>query len=266
MGTVGVDGKGNDIPGRRRRRLRRQQTRQRRAAVDATGGTLHHGLKTVARLCSALEVPETVGETAGVMLRRARDADLLRGRAVESVAAACVLLAARQAGTVRTLSAVVTASRRPRRPVARAVRHLQRELDVAVEPPSVLECLPAVADALSVSQRLVTMARELLETATTEGLHSGRDPEALAAGAVYTVTLVASEAPPLCQTDVSDAVDVSPPTLRRHFRSLRPLCPDVFDVDPDAIDDPKSRAGRRTDRATEGEGNGADHRLSASED
>ncbi|MUV90943.1 hypothetical protein GJ629_14440 [Halapricum sp. CBA1109] len=252
MGSCRTDGKGNAIEGRRRRRLRRQRRRQRRAAADATSETLDPGLKEVARLCSVLELAETVRETASVVFRRALSAGILQGWAYESIAAGSVLIAARRSGAVRSLSAVVTASRRPRRRVARALRHLQRELDLAVEPPDVVEFLPAVGDTLSVEADLLGMARQLLEAATAASLHSGRDPQALAASAVYTVTLVAESAPPLCQTEVAEAVGVSPPTLRRQFRALEPLCPDVFDVAPADIDDPKSRAGRRTDRTTPG--------------
>lgn len=245
MGSCRRDGKGNLIDSRRRTRLRRQRKRQRRAAVDANRDTLAPGLKEIDRLRSELDLGKQVGETASVVYRRALEENLLRGWAYESIAAAAVYVAARNAGAVRTMSEVVGWSCRPERAIARAVRHLQRELGLAVDPPEVADYLPAIADDLALSQRVCRLAGSLLDAAIEANLHSGRDPSALAASALYTVTLVIEETPDLCQTEVSDAADVSPLTVRTHFRKLRPLCPDVFDVSPDAIESPKSRAGKR---------------------
>lgn len=244
MGAPTHDGKGNRIDGGKRRRLRRQRTRQRRAAADATKETLGPGLDEIERCCGRLGLGESVAEVASVVFRRALDEHLLYGWAYEAVAAATVYIAARNGGAVRTLEEVVDTSGRPQRRVGRAVRHLQRELDLAVEPPAVVEYVPTVADDLGLSERTRRLARRLLEDAVGENLHSGRDPTALAASALYTVTLAVEGTPPLCQTEVGDAVGVSPLTLRTHFRDLRPLCPDALDVAPEDIESPTVRSGR----------------------
>lgn len=246
MGSCDRDGNGNLIGSERRQRLRRQRKRQRRAAADATRDSMSPGLKELKRVASALDLPEDVTETASVVFRRAVEEDVLPGWAYESVASAAVYVAARNAGTVRTLSEVSERSRRAERRVGRAVRHLQRELRLEVDPPSVTAYVPAVSDALGLSERLTRLAQSLLEVAVAENVHSGRDPTALAGSALYTVSLAIEDAPPLCQTDVSDAVGSCPLTIRNNFRELRPLCPGVFDVDPDAIQSPTDRAGRRS--------------------
>jgi len=249
MGACTHDGKGNQIDGDRRRRLRRQRTRQRRAAADATKETLAPALDEIERCCGRLELGESVAEVASVIFRRALDEHLLYGWDYEAVAAAAVYIAARNGGTVRPFDEVVTASGRPERRVGRAVRHVQRELDLAVDPPAAVEYVPTVADDLGVGERTRRRARRLLEAAVEANLHSGRDPTALAASALYTVTFVPTDGadpPPLCQTDLERAVDVCPLTVRRHFRDFRDLCPDVFDVAPEAIASPTDRAGRRS--------------------
>jgi transcription initiation factor TFIIB len=247
MGTCERDGRDNPIAPERRRRLRRQRMRQRRAAADANRDTLGPGLKELRRVASALDLPDGVVETASVVFRRAVEEDALPGWAYESVASAAVYIAARNAGAVRTLSEVAERSRRGQRRIGRASRHLQRELDLEVSPPSVREYVPAVSDALGLSERMTRRAQALLTAAVEENVHSGRDPTALAASALYTVSLAVEDAPPLCQTDVSEAADSCPLTIRSHFRELRPLCPGVFDVSPDAIQSPTDRAGRRSD-------------------
>lgn len=266
MGSCDRDGKGNSIDHGKRRRLRRQRTRQRRAAADATKETLSPGLKEVDRLCSELELTDPVAETASVTYRRAVEESLLYGWCYEGIASAAVYIAARNTGAVRTLSEVVAVSYRPERPVARAVRHLQRELGLAVEPPAVTEYVPTVGDDLGLSERVQRLACDLLDAAMAENIHSGRDPSALAASALYTVTLAVEGTPPLCQTDVSAAVDVCPLTVRSHFRELRRLCPAVFDVSPSSIQSPKSRSGRRASRQDDRESEAATAEGCASTD
>lgn len=248
MGNCNRDGNGNQIESRKRRRLRRQRTQQRRAAADANRDTLEPGLKEIARQCSDHDLSDAVEETASVIYRRALDDNLLYGWSYEGITSAAVFIAARQTGAVRTLSEIVACSYRPKRRVARAIRHLQRELNLAVEPPAVTEYVPTIADDLDLSKRQQRLARALLEAAIDENIHSGRDPSALAASALYTVSLAVSDTPDLCQTEISDAVDIAPLTVRTHFRELRPLCPKVFDVDAESIDAPQSRSGKRSGR------------------
>lgn len=254
MGSCRRDGHGNRIDSAKQARLRRQRTRQRRAAADANKDTLAPGLREIDRLCSELETGDSVAETASVAYRRALEESVIYGWAYESIAAATVYIAARNTGAVRTMAEVVGVSCRSKRRIARAVRHVQRELDIAVDPPEVTEYLPTISDDLTLSQRAVRLARRLLDAATAENIHSGRDPSALAASALYTVTLVEPETPDLCQTEVSEAADVSPLTVRSHFRELRPLCPAVFDVEPEAIQSPKARAGKRASHLDDTDG------------
>ena len=246
MGTCERDGKGNTIDGEKRRRLRRQRKQQRRTAADATKDTLQPGLDEIGRLCSELDLREAVEETASVVYRRASSENLLYGWSYESIASAATFVAARNTGAIRTLTEVVAVSHHAERRVARAIRHLQRELNLGVEPPSVVEYVPTIASDLDLSERHQRLARALLEAAIDENIHSGRDPSALAASALYTVTLAVADTPNLCQTEISGVVDVCPLTIRSHFREFRPLCPQVFDVDPEAIETPQSRSGKRS--------------------
>lgn len=230
---------------RQRHRHQRLRTHNRRAAADARGQVQCAGRSEVGRLCSALEVGESVGELARVLFGRARDQRLLYGRGLDAVAAAAVYIAARHAGTIRTMDELTAVARVSRGRITRSVRTLQREFDLPVRPPSPVEYLPRVGSALDIDSSLERRARTLLEAAIESSIHSGRDPGGLAGGALYTASLVESSPQEFCQTDVAAAADVTPETIRRRFRELKPLCPEVFGIADAQIESPAARAGRR---------------------
>ncbi|MEF8882503.1 MAG: transcription initiation factor IIB family protein [Halapricum sp.] len=245
IGQRGRDARGNRIHTGKRRRLRRQRVQNQRAAREAHKQTLQPGLREVARVCTAVNVGAHVRETASVVFRQALDEHLLYGRAYESIASASTYLGVRTVGVVRTLSEIQTASKCPDGHVARDVRFLQRELDLAVEPPDVRAYLSRLRSTLGVDEGLTRKARALLDAAVEANLHSGRDPQGLAGGALYTASLLAESHADLCQTEVAEVADLSAETIRARHEELRPLCPEVFGFDVTEIESPSSRAGER---------------------
>ncbi|MCU4717542.1 transcription initiation factor IIB family protein [Halobacteria archaeon HArc-curdl5-1] len=239
------DARGNRVSSRTQRRLHRQRTQQRRAARAANKQTLQPGLSEIARVCAVLEVSDSVRANASVLFRRALAEHLLYGRAYESIAGATVYLGSRQAQVVRTLTEVTNASRCPNNSVVRDVRFLQRELEIAVDSLSATAYLPRLGSTLGLDERIVRRARQLLEAAIEENLHSGRDPKGVAAGALYTVSLLEECRVDLRQTEVAAAADVSPETVRARFSEFESLCPDAIPGASTEMERPASRAGTR---------------------
>ena len=174
----------------------------------------------------------TVRESASLLFRQALAANLLYGRAYESVAGASVYLGARRAHFVRTLTEVANASRCPNNSVRRDARFLQRELAVASGPISPAAYLPRLQSTLGLDDRLVMRARRLLEAVVEQNLHSGRDPRGVAAGAVYTVSRLGGETT-LVQSDVATAAGVTAETVRSRFDEFESSCPE-FDSNDEA--------------------------------
>ena len=70
-----------------------------------------HGLGEVRRISSALELSESIRNQAWQLFRSAQTEDLLRGRSIESMAAASVYGACRCNGRPRTLDDVTESAR-----------------------------------------------------------------------------------------------------------------------------------------------------------
>jgi transcription initiation factor TFIIB len=162
-----------------------------------SGRRLRRGLWIVSRLSKALGLPERVGEEAARLCRVAEERGLAVGRPPEAVAAATVYLACRAAGEYVRLDRLVGVlcelepdlSYRQRNGVIqevwRAVKLLARGLGVNPRPARPEDMLVALASKLGLPASIVAEAAKILETARRRGVHSGKNPLALAAAALY---------------------------------------------------------------------------------
>lgn len=213
------DAYGNSVSDRKRARLKRLRTWDERFRTkDAHERNLKQALGEISRMAAALNFPDQVRETAGILYRRAIDENLLPGRSIEGMSTAALYAAARQHGTPRQLSAVAKVSRVEKLRVQRAYRYVSRELGLEIEPADPLHYVPQFASALDVSDEAARQARDLLTTAKEHGAHSGKSPSGLAAAALYASTHLTNEQ--LTQETVSNAADVSKVTIRDRYQEL----------------------------------------------
>jgi len=213
------DATGSSLSARKRSQMVRLRTWDERfRAKSARERNLKQALGEIDRMASALGLPENVRETAGVIYRKALYDDLLPGRSIEAMATASLYAAARQANTPRSLDEFQPISRVDRQEYARAYRYLGRELGLAIEPADPAKYLPRFASELDVPEAVERRARELIETGKTQGVHSGKSPVGLAAGALYAGALLSNER--ITQQTIAEATDVSEVTIRNRYQEL----------------------------------------------
>ncbi|MFB6202021.1 MAG: transcription initiation factor IIB 2, partial [Halorhabdus sp.] len=78
--------------------------------------------------------------------------------------------------------------------------------------------VPRFASDLDLSEEAERQARDLLENAKQEGVHSGKSPVGLAAAAVYAASLLANEK--VTQNEVSEVANISEVTIRNRYHEL----------------------------------------------
>lgn len=230
------DAYGTALSSRQRKKVQRLRTWNSRVqAGDAQERNLKQALGEIERMASALGLPDTVRETASVIYRRALSGGHLQGRSIEGVATAALYAAARQATTPRTLDEVATVSRVEALRFKRAYRYLVRELQLEIAPARPTSYLPRFSSELHVSDGTERRARDLLDAARREGVHSGKNPVGLAAAALYAAGLLTEE--DLTQQRISDVADVSAVTIRKRYRELLRAgydnAPDLEQTKPD---------------------------------
>ncbi|MFC7059556.1 transcription initiation factor IIB [Halovenus salina] len=213
------DAYGNALGAKQRKKMQRlRKWNERFRTRDSKERNLKQALGEIDRMASALGLPENVRETASVIYRRALDENLLPGRSIEGVSTASVYAAARQAGVPRSLDEITDVSRVEKSEIARTYRYVVRELGLEVQPADPESYVPRFVSSLGLSEEAERRARELLQNAKEQGVHSGKSPVGLAAAAVYAAALLTNEK--TTQAAVSEVADISEVTIRNRYHEL----------------------------------------------
>ncbi|ELY94588.1 transcription factor TFIIB cyclin-like protein [Natrialba hulunbeirensis JCM 10989] len=219
IGWQDKDAYGKSLSSRQRQKMQRLRTwNERFRTRDSKERNLKQALGEIDRMASALGLPENVRETASVIYRRALEEDLLPGRSIEGVATSSLYAAARQAGTPRSLDEISAVSRVDKMELTRTYRYIIRELGLEVKPADPEHYVPRFVSDLDLSDETERMARELLESARQEGVHSGKSPVGLAAAGVYAAALLTNEK--VTQNEVSEVASISEVTIRNRYKEL----------------------------------------------
>ncbi|NGM67645.1 transcription initiation factor IIB [Natronolimnobius sp. AArcel1] len=219
IGWQDKDAYGKSLSSRQRQKMQRLRTwNERFRTRDSKERNLKQALGEIDRMASALGLPENVRETASVIYRRALEEDLLPGRSIEGVATASLYASARQAGTPRSLDEISAVSRVEKMELTRTYRYIIRELGLEVQPADPESYVPRFVSDLDLSDETERMARELLDSAREEGVHSGKSPVGLAAAGVYAAALLTNEK--VTQNEVSEVASISEVTIRNRYKEL----------------------------------------------
>lgn len=213
------DASGRSLGARKRNQLSRLRRWDKRCRTrDAKDRNLKHALGEINRMASALGLPEPVRETASVIYRRALDEGLIPGRSIEGVATATLYAASRLETVARSIDEVAAVSRVDALEVKRTYWYISRELDLQIPPTNPAEYIGRFASKLECSDETERQARELIETAISKGVHSGKHPVGIAASALYAGAKLTGE--DVTQSEVSAVADVSEVTIRNRYREI----------------------------------------------
>jgi transcription initiation factor TFIIB len=219
IGWQNKDAYGKTLSSTQRQKMQRLRTwNERFRTRDSKERNLKQALGEIDRMASALGLPENVRETASVVYRRALADDLLPGRSIEGVATSALYAAARQAGTPRSLDEIASVSRVGKDEIARTYRYVVRELGLEIQPADPEQYVPRFASELDLSDEAERRARDLLQTAKEQGVHSGKSPVGLAAAAIYAAALLTNEK--VTQSEVSEVANISEVTIRNRYHEL----------------------------------------------
>jgi len=219
IGWQNQDAKGNQLSKRKRRQMSRLRTwDERYRTTDSKGRNLRQALGEIDRMASALGLPENVRETASMIYRRALESGLLPGRSIEGMATAALYASSRMSGVARSIDEMVVVSRIEEMELKRTYRYLARELGLDIAPTNPAEYLSRFASELECTDETERLARDLVDAAVEEGVHSGRHPVGIAASALYGAGQLSGEQ--LTQEEVSTVAKVSKVTIRHRYREV----------------------------------------------
>lgn len=216
---IGNHGDRLRLKGRKRRQIARLRRQHNRAHIGSKiERNQVYAFTEIRRLVDALELPESVRETACVLFESAQNEDLLRGRSLEGFAAAAVYATCRTRSISRTIEEIVEHARATRDELTVAYDALNRDLGLPTGPIHPREYVPRFASQLDLPSDVERRAEELAEAAREEGVDNGRNPCGIAAACLYAAAQSADET--LTQQAAADVADVTPVTLRSAYYDL----------------------------------------------
>ncbi|WP_048192338.1 transcription initiation factor IIB [Pyrolobus fumarii] len=197
-------------------RLRRLQAKLR--TMSSVEKNIEQASKEIARLIEALNIPRSLFEEAMRVYRMAAEKGLVRGRSLESVAAAAVYAACRMRGVPVTLDDIAKHVKGGRKEVARCYRLLVRELKLRMPVADPIRYVSRIVSLLGLSTRVEAEAIKILMQAKKKGLTAGKDPAGLAAAAIYIAALKLGER--RTQKEIAAAAGVTEVTVRNRYKEL----------------------------------------------
>ncbi len=172
------------------------------------------------RLQQRLDVSDDVLEDAIDLYDQVLDADL-RGHQTAAVPIAVLYIAIRRRGVARNIEEVAAAADVSTPELYRTARAVSDRLDRGIPPAEPELYVGRLADETGVSETIERRAIEVLGRSKDAGLHSGRNPEGLAAAAIYTALAEAHDDSPVSQRELSEASSVGTVTIRRSYQDMR---------------------------------------------
>jgi transcription initiation factor TFIIB len=198
-------------------RLRKWQIRSRvHSSIDRN---LAQAMAELERLSSKVSISPPVKEKAAVIYRKALDKSLVRGRSINSVAAAALYAACRKSGSPRTLREISEASLVDVKDVARCYRLLLNELDFHMPISDPLTFVSKIAEKNGVSGKTQGKAIAILGEARRKRFSAGKDPMGMAAAALYIACMQNNEK--VTQKDIAEAAGVTEVTVRNRYKLLK---------------------------------------------
>lgn len=218
------DAKGQPLSSNQRNRANRLRRWHNRIHLNGSREqSLRTGLDEVNRTGSALGVDNSTREVAVRLFRQAAEKDLLVGRAIESIASACIYTAARVGGYPRTFDEVGRVSRVNRSRIVNGFEVLRDEFELSIEPVDPTVYLSRFANHCGASHDVVRLAREIIRTAQADegnekSILGGASPVSISAAGLYAASII-NEAD-ITQRDVAQAAGIHETTIRNNYRDL----------------------------------------------
>jgi transcription initiation factor TFIIB len=214
------DAHGRKLPYYVQRRMWRLRKWQIRTRVHTTKDrNLAMAMQELDRLSDKLHIPFAVKERAAMIYRKALDEDLVRGRAINAVTAAALYAACRVTKTPRSLNEVAEASLVKKGDVSRCYRILLKELNIRMPIADPLIYVSKIAEKVGISGFTQGFAIKIIQEAKSKGEAAGKDPQGLAAAALYIACKETGERK--TQKDLAEAAGVTEVTLRNRYKTLK---------------------------------------------
>ena len=197
--------------------LRRWQTRIRTSTSEERG--LSNMLARISNLCEALNLPQSVLETAAKTYRVALKKRIAKSKSILGMSAASVYLACRQCNVDRGLKQVARAAGVDFRVAAKYHRLLRQEVQTDyIAPLSVDRHISRLSNLSHFNPRVERLALTLYSKTSDSKISGGKAPVGFAAAYIYISSIMLGEHLP--QREIADIAEVTEVTVRNRCKEI----------------------------------------------
>jgi transcription initiation factor TFIIB len=199
--------------GRLRKWDNRSQTK------NSADRSLRNALQDLGNVQSKLGLSDTVIERASLFYRKASERNLIRGRTVKGIAGACLYASCRDLEHNRTLTEIAQHLGIGRKDLARSYRSLFRELGFVVSIADPVKSISKIASKVGIKEKTIRKAVHVLDVAQDAGIVAGKNPEIIAASAIYAACMITGENK--SQHEIAIAAGTSTVSIRNRISEFR---------------------------------------------
>jgi len=241
-----VDAHGKALPPSARERAKKNRKwHSHMRANSSMDRNLTRALYELERICSQLKLSRSIKERAAKIYRDAIKQNLIRGRSIESMVAACIYTACRYRSLPILYEDITTVSRVNKKDLHRCYRlifdQLQKDLKnskmdftnektprIPLNSPK--NFLSRYSTELGLSSQTQLLATKILDYAIKLRILGGKDPSGLAAAALYIAAIKNDEKK--TQKEVATIASITEVTVRNRYKDLvSALAPLGFSID-----------------------------------
>ena len=221
-----IDGNGSALNSEQRGNMQRMI---RWNKISTSNRSHHRNLKNafsvLLRIRDKLSLGQPVVEKAAYYYRKTLDLNLLKGRSISGFVVACVYIACREAGMVRSMEEISKSIDTDHIFPGKCFRFLSRRLGIKTPQIDSRPLLSRIANNAGVSEKSLRKAAQMMSVIKENSISSGKDPNAVAAAVLYGACLAQGEK--LHQVQLAEAANLSVVTLRKRLQDVRKVFPEV---------------------------------------
>lgn len=181
--------------------------------------SLKNALQDLSNVQSKLGLSDSIIERASLFYRKASEMNLIRGRTVKAIAGACLYAACRDLEHTRTLNEISQHLDIGRKNLSKSYRSLFRELGFAVSIADPTKSIHKIASKIGVEEKTIRKAMFVLDMAQDAKIVAGKNPEIIAAAAVYAACMLTGDN--RSQHEIAVAAGTSMVSIRNRISEFR---------------------------------------------
>jgi len=217
------------------------------SSLSSIEKNINQALRRLDELVQALGVPAHVKEEAARIYREAAQKGLTRGRSIDSVVAAALYAACRKRQIACSIQKIAEALNLregfdPKREIARCYRLLVRDLNLRIPVISPESFVSQITSELGLPDSVAAEAVRIVRLAREAGITAGKDPNGVAAAAVYIAAI--KQGFRKTQKDVASKAGVTEVTVRNRYKEIVQYMKDKLGVDIEKLEQQRMKQAK----------------------